>query len=312
MGSSSDQPFLVCPICSPPRQLNRQENFLDHVQRHARVGGFVQLPRFVEASALVDELQTRSDREKEKSKTGSEYSWPALRNTRINREAAEFAGRVRRRLRSEVVNFGSSAFNGDVRTLVSWGRDLVFFNADIRDPRVSRLVSAAWAPKIRSLGIKITPRAGDEREPDAIVKALRYLPNLREVYLISYDGLHDEDSGSDYGDEDEYGEENEHEAKRTRPRLRWHSLLTVNCLAEILARRRSGPITHPRDDFIQDLRPRLTIAEATMRGGAQIALLEEYAAEVNVVTAFLEKHWVDAISRDMYICARNIKVQWIL
>lgn len=43
-----------------------------------------------------------------------------------------------------------------------------------------------------------------------------------------------------------------------------------------------------------------------------MVFFEEHAAEINEATAFLEKHWVDAISRDMYICARNIKVQWIL
>lgn len=43
-----------------------------------------------------------------------------------------------------------------------------------------------------------------------------------------------------------------------------------------------------------------------------MGFMEEHAAEANEVTAFLEKHWVDVISRDMYICARDIKVQWIL
>ncbi|KAG6361236.1 hypothetical protein INS49_009460 [Diaporthe citri] len=153
------------------------KNFLDHVQRHIRAGGLEQ----VSALALVEKLQSRSDREKEKAKSGLGHTWPALKNMRINREAAAAADRVRKRLRSEVLYFGSSGLHGNIQTLVSWGRDLIFFNTDIRDPRVSWLVTAAWAPKIRSLGIKITPQSGDKAEPDALVKALRHLPNLREV-----------------------------------------------------------------------------------------------------------------------------------
>ncbi|KAK7699786.1 hypothetical protein SLS64_011398 [Diaporthe eres] len=238
----------------------------------------------------------------------------ALQNVRINREAAEAADRVRKRLRSDVVCFGSSGFHGCILTLVTWSRDLIFFNADIREPRVNRLVTAAWAPKIRSLGIEITPQTGDEAEPDALVKALRRLPNLRDVYLVvSYDEPSDEDSESDYGDEDDQDEEeDEYDVTRIKPGLRWDSLFAVNCLAEVLLRRRSGPIAHPRDDFIQELLPGLAIAEAKMQGGAQVVFFEEHAAEVKEATAFLEKHWVDVISRHVYICARNIKVHWIL
>lgn len=154
MGSFSDQPILVCPICSPPKQFNRQENLLDHVQRHTRAGGLEQ----GSALALVEKLQPRSDHEKDKAKSGSEYTWPALKNTRINREAAGAADRVWKRLRSEVVYFGGSGFHGNIQTLVSWGRDLIFFNADIRDRRVDRLATAAWAPKIRCLGVKLRLR----------------------------------------------------------------------------------------------------------------------------------------------------------
>lgn len=223
------------------------------------------MPLSAEALALVEKLQSRSDREKEKAKSGSEYTWPALKNMRINREAAEAADRVCKRLGSEVVYFGSPGFHGHIQTLVSWGRDLIFFNADIRDPRVNRLVTTAWAPKIRSLGITITPQTGDKAEPDALVKALRYLPNLREVYLVvSYERLNDDDSESDHGDDDEDGEEGDHEVMQTKLGLRWGVVFTVNCLAEVLARRGSGPIAHPRDDFIQELRPGLGIAEATM------------------------------------------------
>lgn len=197
---------------------------------------------------------------------------------------------------------------------MTWSRDLIFFNADIRDPRVNRLVTAAWAPKLRSLGIKITPQTGDEAEPDAPVKALRRLPNLREVYLVvSYDELSDEDSDSGYGDEDQDEEEDEYDVTRIKPGLRWDSLFAVNCLAEVLLRLRSGPIAHPRDDFIQELLPGLAIAEATMQGGAQVVFFEEHAAGVKEATAFLDKHWVDVIStHHVYICARNIKVHWIL
>lgn len=70
MGSFADQPILVCPICSPPKQFNRQENFLDHVQQQTGAGGLEQ----VSALALVEELQSLSDREKEKAKSGLEYT----------------------------------------------------------------------------------------------------------------------------------------------------------------------------------------------------------------------------------------------
>lgn len=124
--------------------------------------------------------------------------------------------------------------------------------------------------------------------------------------------LHDEDSESDYVDKDEDEEEDGYEVTRTKPDLRWGVLYTVNCLTIVLARRRSGPIAHPRDDFIKELRPGLTTAEATMQGAAQMVLLEEHGAEVNEATVFLKKHCVNVILRDMYICARNIKVYWNL
>lgn len=114
---------------------------------------------------------SRSNSEGGKSRNESEYTWSALGSMRINREAAKAAGRVRERLRSDVIKSGCSGFYANVLTLVSWGRGMIFFNAEICDPRVSRAVTMPWALAVTSLALRITTQAGDETDPDVLVKS---------------------------------------------------------------------------------------------------------------------------------------------
>lgn len=241
---------------------------------------------------------------------GSEYTWQALRNMRINWEAAEAADRVRERLRSEVINFGLSGFHGNLQTLVSWGRDLIFFNAEIRDPRFRRLLTAAWGQKITSLAISVTPQAGDETDPDALVRRVRRLPNLRKIYLVvSYQGRLDYDSDSDYGDE----VKDKREVARPKRDLRWDYLFTLACLVRILPRHGSGTIAHPRDDFMLDLRPNFTVeGEFQMHEHAKTFLEEQPAEDIADATAFLKRNWVEGLSRSLGGLKREIKVQWVI
>lgn len=283
--------------------------FLDHVRRHTRTSILHQILPFREVIALIQKLQCRSDSGIKKSMRGSEYTWHALRNMCINWEAAGAADRVRERLRSEVVNFGLSRFHGNVQTLVSWGRDLIFFNADIRDPGVAKLLTAAWAHKITSLAISVTPQAGDETDPDALVRRVRRLPNLRKIYLVvSYQGRLDYDSDSDYGDEVK-----EREVARPKRDLRWDYLFTLACLVRILPRHGSGTIANPRDDFMLDLRPNFTVeGEFQMHQHAKIFLEEQPAEDITDATAFLKRNWVDGLSRSFGGLRREVKVQWVL
>lgn len=270
-----------------------------------------------EAAALDESLRALSDCEKQRCKRGCGYPWSALKNTHINREAAEAAGRVGERLGSEVVNFGSSGFCGNVQTLVGWTRDLIFFNANACDRRVGRLVTAAWTPKVRSLAIRVTPQAGDETEPDAIVKIVHRLPNLREIYLVvSYHDLVDDDSASesdiDYGSKAGFGDGGE--AVRKRSDLCWGYLFTVGALAGILSRRASGYIASPQDDFMQDLRPDLMIAEEIpFAEDSGVGSLEEHTAEdVNEALVFFERNWVARLSKSLNGSGQEVKVKWVL
>lgn len=150
MESCTQDPVWVCPVCSPPRQFKQVIKFLFHKANHMSNGQRVQIPPSREAVALKEQLEFQADREKQESENGWEYVWPAPKY--ISREAAAAADRVRRRLGSEVVNFGKSGFDGDVQSLVSWSRDLSCLNANAFDPRVNRLVTAVWATRLGASG----------------------------------------------------------------------------------------------------------------------------------------------------------------
>lgn len=286
MESCTPDPVWVCPVCSPPRHFKEVIDFLVHKANHMSNGQRVQIPPSREAVALKEQLEFQADREKQESESGWEYVWPTLKY--ISREAAAAADRVRRRLGSEVVNFNKSGFDGDVQSLVSWSRDLICLNANAFDPRANRLVTAAWAHKVRRFGIVITPQTGDETEPGALAGAVKYLHNLRELYLV---------------------------VSVRVERLRWSYLLTAGCLAGILSRQGKGSMACSRDDFVEEIRPCFTFARVVpVQAGAEMAGLhkEHTAEDVNEATVFLERHWVDALKNSSGFSGRQIKIKWVL
>lgn len=289
MRSCTPDPVWVCPVCSPPRYFGEVINFLVHKTNHISNGPRVQVPPSREAVALKEQLEFQADRDKRQSESGWEYVWPAPKY--ISREAAAAADRVRRRLGSEVVNFGKSGFDGDVHSLVSWSRDLIFLHAGAFDPRANRLATAAWAHKVRCLGIAVTPQTSDGAEPGALAGAVRHLHNLRELYLVVSVRV------------------------RRRRDLRWSDVLTARCLAGILERQGEGSIACSRDDFVEEVRPCFTVARAVpVQAGAEMAgLHKDYTAEdVNEATVFHERHWVDALKDSLSFLGRQIKIKWVL
>ncbi|KAJ0106753.1 hypothetical protein J7T55_001277 [Diaporthe amygdali] len=253
---------------------------------------------------------------KAEHKRGQEYSCPAFPDKWINREAADAANRVRQRLRPEIVNFHRSSFHGDVQTPVNWGRDLIFFNADVCHPLLRRLEKAEWVQKVEILAINITPQSGNEKAADVIVKLVNYLPKTREMLLVV---TNDEaENGEDYLLDSDDGEEVEDEGRigmnDTQACRGWCYEFMVRCLMEVLTRRRCGSIALLRDDFMQDIRPSsCPLAAPPMKWDDEMGDYVYYTREdVAAAIEHLETHWLDRLSGFLLSPERNIKIQWVL